>query len=278
MATLPAQARALLGSAQRRETRCGSGTIAWQLWGAGPPVVLLHGGSGSWAHWLRNIPALVEAGHLVCVPDLPGFGASARPPGGDDADAVVEPLIAGLRELLPASAFDLVGFSFGSLVAALLAAQGAAQVRRLVLLGAPVLPLGTSRGVALRSWRHLPTQELQDEAHRQNLAAIMLHRPASIDHTALAIHAANVPNDRMPRRKLVTTDAMARALDQVTCPIWALYGREDAVLRHTWSQVEAAWRRVPQLRELTTVPDSGHWVQFEEPGTVNAWLARVLRS
>ena len=278
MATLPAQAQDLFGSAQRRDTRCGSGTIAWQLWGAGSPVVLLHGGSGSWTHWLRNIPALVEAGHLVCVPDLPGFGASARPPGGDDADALVEPLIAGLREILSAPAFDLVGFSFGSLVAALLAAHGGEQVRRLVLLGAPVLPLGSSRGVALQPWRHLATQELQDEAHRQNLAAIMLHRPASIDHTALAIHASNVPQDRMPKRKLVTTDALAKALEQVTCPIWALYGREDAVFRGNWSQVEAAWRRVPQLRELTTVPDSGHWVQFEEPDTANAWLARVLRS
>ena len=278
MTNLPAQARDLLISAQLRETRCGSGTIAWHLWGAGTPVVLLHGGSGSWTHWLRNIPALVEAGHLVCVPDLPGFGASARPPGGDDADAVVEALIAGLREVLPASDFNLVGFSFGSLVAALLAAQDGGQVRRLVLLGAPVLPLGTSRGVALQPWRHLPTQELQDDAHRRNLAAIMLHRPASIDQTALAIHAANVPRDRMPKRKLVTTDALARALDQVTCPIWAIYGGEDTVFRHKWSQVEDAWRRVPQLRELTKVPDSGHWVQFEEPEPVNAWLGRVLRS
>ena len=226
MATHPAEATALLVSAQRRETRCGSGTMAWQLWGEGSPVVLLHGGSGSWTHWLRNIPALVDAGHMVCVPDLPGFGASAKPSGGDDADALVEPLIAGLREVLPAPAFDLVGFSFGSLVATLLAAQSGEKVRRLVLLGAPVLPLGTSRGVALQPWRHLPTQALQDEAHRQNLAAIMLHRPASIDRTALAIHAANVPNDRMPKRKLVTTDALARALEKLTCPIWALYGRK----------------------------------------------------
>ena len=94
----------------------------------------------------------------------------------------------------------------------------------------------------------------------------------------LALHAANVPHDRMPRRKLVTTDALARALDEVTCPVWALYGREDALYRHTWLRLEAGWLRVPRLRELLAVPEAGHWVQFEEPATVNAWLARVLQS
>lgn len=278
MVELPAQARALLRSVQRRETRCGSGTIAWKLWGEGSPVVLLHGGSGSWTHWLRNIAALVDAGHLVCVPDLPGFGSSAKPPGGDDADAIVEPLVSGLHEVLSVPAFDLVGFSFGCLVAGLLAARGDVPIRRLVLLGAPLIPLATARGVALHAWRHLPTQELQDEAHRRNLGAMMLHRPGSIDATALALHAANVPHDRMPRRKLVTTDALARAMDAVTCPVWALYGREDAVYRNTWLDLEAGWRRLPRLRELLAVPEAGHWVQFEEPTTVNAWLARVLQS
>ena len=136
MVEIPVQARALLRSAQCRETGCGSGTIAWKLWGDGFPVVLLHGGSGSWTHWLRNIAALVDAGHLVCVPDLPGFGSSAKPPGGDDADSIVEPLVCGLHEVLSVSAFDLVGFSFGSLVAGLLAARGDLHLRRLVLLGA----------------------------------------------------------------------------------------------------------------------------------------------
>ncbi len=241
-------------------------------------MVLLHGGSGSWTHWLRNIAALVDAGHLVCVPDLPGFGSSAKPPGGDDADAIVAPLVSGLREVLPVPAFDLVGFSFGSLVASLLATCGEVLVQRLVLLGAPLIPLTARRGVALHGWRHLPTQELQNEAHLGNLRALMLHRPGSIDATALALHAANVPRDRMLGRKLVTTEAMARTLNGVTCPIWALYGREDAVYRNTWLELEAAWRRVPCLRELLAVPDVGHWVQFEEPVTVNRWLARVLQS
>jgi 2-hydroxy-6-oxonona-2,4-dienedioate hydrolase len=45
-----------------------------------PPVVLFHGGSGSWTHWVRNIQPLVAAGRQVIAADLPGFGDSASPP------------------------------------------------------------------------------------------------------------------------------------------------------------------------------------------------------
>src|SRR5690606_36359389 len=104
-ATLPTpSAVAELGAQARRVgTPCGDGEIVWYIWGAGGPdptrVVLLHGGSGSWTHWVRNIGALVAAGRTVWVPDLPGFGDSALPPAGGDADALVAPLAEGLQRL-----------------------------------------------------------------------------------------------------------------------------------------------------------------------------------
>ena len=50
---------------------------------------MLHGGAGSWTHWIRNIEAVAAAGRMACVPDLPGFGDSDVPPGNKDADGVV---------------------------------------------------------------------------------------------------------------------------------------------------------------------------------------------
>ncbi|MDB5843914.1 MAG: hydrolase-like protein, partial [Polaromonas sp.] len=55
--------------------------MVWRCWGEGAPVVLLHGGSGSWTHWIRNIPTLVACSRQVWAPDLPGFADSASPPG-----------------------------------------------------------------------------------------------------------------------------------------------------------------------------------------------------
>ena len=74
----PPEARELLDRAAVHETPCGDGTMVWHTWGAGAPLVMLHGGSGSWAHWLRNIGTVVAAGRMACVPDLPGFGELFR--------------------------------------------------------------------------------------------------------------------------------------------------------------------------------------------------------
>src|ERR671931_2054547 len=66
-------------AAARILTACGDGRMVWRLWGSGPPLLLLHGGHGSWTHWIRTIPAL--AGQCtVVVPDMPGYGDSDAPP------------------------------------------------------------------------------------------------------------------------------------------------------------------------------------------------------
>ena len=53
--------------------------MVWRVWGVGEPLVLFHGGSGSWTHWIRNIPELSRH-YELWVPDIPGLGGSAMPP------------------------------------------------------------------------------------------------------------------------------------------------------------------------------------------------------
>ena len=50
-----------------------------------PPLVLLHGGSGSWLHWVRNVEHFSQT-RSVWVLDIPGFGDSSLPDGVTDAD------------------------------------------------------------------------------------------------------------------------------------------------------------------------------------------------
>ena len=273
---LPRQARELARHARRHETPCGTGHLVWHIWGEGEPLLLLHGGSGSWTHWLRNIPAVVAAGRMAVVPDLPGFGESANPPGGGDADAVVAPLLEGLDALLGRRALEIVAFSFGSLVAALLTSQHPARVARLVLVGAPVVPLQRGRGVELKPWSRSSSPQERAKVHRHNLAALMLHRPGSIDELALALQAANVPRDRMRRRRLVTTAAMQDAVARIACPFSAIYGAEDVLLHGSWAQVEAALYANPAFRGMTVIEQSGHWVQYEDADRFNAALLAAL--
>ncbi len=273
---LPPAARAMLAQAREQVTVHAATRTVWHLWGdaAGEPVVLLHGGSGSWTHWILNIDALVQAGRQVLVPDLPGFGDSDVPSGGRDADALVAPLSAGLRDLLGERAFDLVGFSFGGLVGGLMAADGPPRLRRLVIVGAPVQALPV-RAVRLMEWRHLDESAAR-EVHRANLQALMLHRPESVTALAIDLHRAHVALDRLRRRRLTRTDALAHALAKVTCPLVAIYGQHDALYRERLPEVEALLDALPALRWRAPIDDAGHWVQFEAPQAFDRELARAL--
>lgn len=271
----------LLAKARRLATPCGGGDLVWHTWGEPSPgrvpVVLLHGGSGSWTHWIRNIEPLVALGHHLIVPDLPGFGDSQALPGSSDADAIVVPLEAGLAQLLGDAPCRVVGFSFGGLTAGLWLAQHPARATRLVLVGAPAMGVVPQRQFELKGWRHLPEGEARRDIHRHNLAALMLHDPALIEGLALRLHEENVARDRMPRRRLAHTDALARALPAIACPVHAIYGERDALYKSWITDLEAAYRRVtPDLRGFALIEGAGHWVQFEAPERFDAELARAL--
>lgn len=272
---LPAPALAVLERATQLETLHAGRRTVWHAWGSGEPVVLLHGGSGSWTHWLRNIDALVAAGRRVLAVDLPGCGDSDLPPEGQDADALVDPVASGIVDLLGTAPVDVVGFSFGGLTAGLLAAAHPQRVRRLVIVGAPALALG-GRVVKLMEWRHLATAQERAAIHRANLAALMLHDPAAITPLAVGLHAANLARDRLRRRRLSRTDALQQALRRLSMPLSAIYGREDVLYLGRQDQLEAALRDLPTLDFLEFVPGAGHWVQFEAPEAFDEVLGRAL--
>jgi pimeloyl-ACP methyl ester carboxylesterase len=240
-------------------------------------VVLFHGGSGSWTHWVRNIQPLVAAGRQVIAADLPGFGDSASPPSGGDADALVAPLAEGLGALLAGDPCDLVGFSFGGLTAGLLLAERPALARRLVLVGAPAMGVTPERQFELKAWRHLPTAAEQEAVHRFNLAALMLKDASLIDGLALELHITNLMRDRMPRRRLAHTDILARSLPRVRCPVHAIYGAHDALYKAWIHQLEDAFKAAaPDFRGLVLIPEAGHWVPFERPEAFDEALLRAL--
>ena len=266
---LPADYAALLAGATPFTTPCGDGHILWHRFGhpqsGALPLVLLHGGSGSWTHWIRSIAPLVAAGYTLWLPDLPGFGDSALPPVGVDADAMVAPLYAGLQQLglLPCT---LIGFSFGGMTAGMLAAAHPDVATRLVLVGAPAMGVVPERQFTLKAWRHLPDAPAQREVHRYNLGALMLWDAAKIDAEALALHEHNVRRDRLPRRRLAHTDILAQSLPQIRVPVAAIYGAHDALYKAYMGALADKFRAVtPQLLDFVQVPDSGHWVQYEQP-------------
>ena len=48
---------------------------------SGPPVILLYGFPEFWRGWAKQLPALVEAGFRVIIPDQRGYNLSDKPQG-----------------------------------------------------------------------------------------------------------------------------------------------------------------------------------------------------
>lgn len=269
-----------------------------------PPVVLLHGGSGAWSHWVRNIAALRDAGRTVWVLDLPGQGASDLPAGVRDADDVGRVLAHALPAWMASQAdadcgVDVVGFSFGALSAAFMvacmaasgiastdqpvscaASQPALPIHRLVLVGAPGLGILPKPAYTLRGWQHLSDSSAQIAAHWHNLAALMVQDVGCIDRATLAAHIARVRRDRLPRRRLSNTDALARTLAAVSCPIYAIYGESDALYPDLLDAAEAKLAQCagPHWRGMTRIAGAGHWVMHEAASAFNAALLTLLNS
>ncbi|MBV9783999.1 MAG: alpha/beta fold hydrolase [Acidisphaera sp.] len=261
-------------AAVRSETPCGDGVMVWRAWGAGPPLVLLHGGSGSWRHWMRNIPVLART-RRVLAPDLPGLGDSASPPSPWSPESIAAIVAGGLADLLgEAGACDLAGFSFGSIIAGHLAALRPALVRSLTLVGAGALGLPRSP-TPLQSVRE-KTGAAREAAHRANLASLMFADPAKIDAQALRIQDWNTRHARVRSRGLAESGSLRDALRHVRARLAAIWGERDAV---SWPHIEA---RVAVLRALhpevaiRILPGAGHWVAYEAADAFNAAFAELL--
>ena len=266
--------------AERIETPCGDGALVWHRWGpaAGAPLLLLHGGSGSWTHWLRNITALADAGHSVLVPDLPGFGDSAAPPDGHDADVLPGWLERGLQRLIGDQPVDLVGFSFGGLVAGLWAQARPARVARLVLVGSPGLSDALLPPLNLRRWDALPAGPARTAVHRHNLLQLMLAHDDTATPLAVALHAANVERDRLRRRRLMLTAALVPVLPALVCPVHGIWGAQDVLYRHRLPLIGQVLSTAPGFQSMDLLPQAGHWVAFEAAGAFDAALAVALRA
>lgn len=277
----------LLRAARRHETPCGEGRMVWHEWGGDGgwgsegsgdalPVVLLHGGSGSWRHWARNIPALA-ARRRVLAADLPGLGESDMPPRPDSPDAIAAVLVDGLTALLGAeSRFHLVGFSFGGMLSGHVARQIPHRLASLTLVGAGAMGL-RRQPTPMQKVRGLEGAA-RDAANRANLAALMLADPARIDATTLALQDWHVRHARLRSRPFAGTTALRDALEAlpVSLPLGGIWGERDSTATPWLQDRLDLLRGLRPQAALAVVPEAGHWVMWEAPEAFDDALAAVL--
>lgn len=118
--------------------------LFYATYGAGPPVILLHGGAGNGDHWANQVPALA-AKFTVLVVDARGHGRSTRDSKPMSYALMADDLLA-LMDHLKLRQAALVGWSDGGVVALDLALRHPERVSHLVAYGANFKLAGTQKG------------------------------------------------------------------------------------------------------------------------------------
>ncbi|QNP48887.1 alpha/beta fold hydrolase [Diaphorobacter aerolatus] len=275
--TIPDEVTAQLARSRERTTQYAGRSVHWREWCREQdqvPLIALHGGHGSWLHWLRNIEAF-SANYRVLLPDMPGFGESedfdlaARDPAR--LDLLTEALCQGIRDLVGTlTPFHLIGFSFGGLIAGMVAAR-MPQIRTLTLLGTAGHGFRRASEPPMRNWRDFDGDQ-RKEVLRDNLQAFMLASPA--DETACWIHAQSCENTRFYSKSYSRKASLAASLGDVKAPVLMLWGENDVTAEPVMAAEQLAQNRTE--REWMIIPSAGHWVQYEAAATVNVLLAYWL--
>jgi pimeloyl-ACP methyl ester carboxylesterase len=233
-------------------------------------VVLIHGGHGSWLHWIRNIEAL-SRDHRILVPDLPGFGDSHDLPPASGMQDMIDAIIASLDALLEGRrAIGLAGFSFGAAVSARIAVKRGA-IRRLALLGSARTGTPQRPRAPLIRWRK-SDPGLQDAALRHNLLAHMLYDRANADALAFEAYVRSIRATRYRSRGTTGSVTLAEILTPFAEPVLFIWGEHDVTATPELAK-EALVHGKPN-RHYRLLPGGGHWIQFERADAVNEELAR----
>jgi len=254
----------------------GGGAMVCREWGAGPAVVLLHGGYGSWNHWIRNVVPLSRRFRVIAV-DMPAHGDSDELPGRPGREEVAGAIAHALHGVIgPEEPYNLVGFSMGANLSATIVAGFGRPPAKLVVVGAGGLGVSSPKIEGLQRWRpDLPCDEL-DRRHRHNLGVIMFRDPSRVDDLAVHLQRENGLRMRFHLQRDGANTMLRDFLPRVHAPLACIWGDGDVYVKGNREQRIALMRRTHPGLECRIVADAGHWVMYEQADAFNATLIDLI--
>jgi pimeloyl-ACP methyl ester carboxylesterase len=249
--------------------------IAFRRQGAGPPLVLIHGGLSDSRQWRRQLEAL-SAAFTVVAWDAPGCGQSSDPPEhfrlADYADCLAA-WIAALGLEQP----HVLGLSFGGGLALELYQRHPTVPRTLVLASAYAGWAGSlpQKAVADRLQQGLRQAELPPEDVARAWLPSLFSDPAPIELVAetAAIMAAFHPVGMRVMLQAFAEADLRPVLPRIAVPTLLLYG--DADRRSPPSIADELHAQIP-TSTLVVMPGVGHLSNVEAPERFNAEVRRFL--
>ena len=254
--------------------------LAYQLRGAGTPLVMIHGAQGDQSMF-NDLAASFAGNFRVLTFDQRGSGLSGKP-DMDYSIAMLADDTAALMDHVGFPAAHIVGVSMGGTIAQEFALRHLPKVRSLVLgcttAGGPkAIRIGGNAFAAAYSTHQMSAEErgraLAEaaftkgyiERHLEIIPAMIDARrqrpidPVALDHRIKAVlkHDAY---DRLP---------------QITCATLVITGREDALV--SWENSRILADRIPGA-QLIVLESAGHCFWLEQPEQSREAILRFVSS
>jgi len=229
--------------------------IWYATFGAGPPVILLHGGLGHSGNWGFQVPALVRAGHQVVVIDSRGHGRSSRDGRPYKYELMASDVLAVMDTLqLPKAA--VVGWSDGACVALILGMKAADRIEGVFFFGCNMDPSGT------KEVEPSPVLDRCFGRHSKDYAELS----ATPDQFSAFVEAVGLMMKTEP-------NYAASDLARIHVPVAIVQSEHDEFIRHEHADYLA--RSIPGS-ELIILPGVSHFAPLQRPELFNRVMLGFL--
>lgn len=262
----------------------------------GPVALLLHGFPEGKESWLPQLDALARAGWRAVAPDLRGYGDSDAPKGVEQYTlAKLNDDVEGLIDALAEERVDLVGHDWGSILGWSFTSRFPDRVRTWTALSVGHPDLFTQpdedqlqRSSYIQLFFQAPKAEevlLADDARRLKAMYRLGPDPDAISSDQIADFARAFErpgrltaglNYYRANLKAQQLHAYPPAPSPIGCPTLLIWGEQDPALGRR--QAELTREHVAGPYRLASIPDAGHWLQYEKPQEVSRLIVEHVKA
>lgn len=246
--------------------------VAWREAGTGPVAVFLHGLGGGRTAWRPQLEVLSDLRRCVAW-DAPGYGASA-PVTDTHFDAYARAALDLIDTVSPDAPVDLVGMSFGGMIAQYVAAMAPDRIRSLTLLcTSPKFGLDGTDPDAWRAARLAGLEQMGSPAAAAPLVLGSLVGPngAHVLPEAIEVMGRVELAGLLDSLSTIASHDTRTHLPRIPTPTLVLVGELDDETPVAYGQ--AIVDLLPHAR-LEVIPGVGHILNLEAEDAVNTAIAR----
>ena len=224
-------------------------SIWYAAFGAGFPVVLLHGGLGHAGNWAHQVPDLVAAGYRAVVVDSRGHGRSTRDERPFSYDLMATDVLA-VMDALEMERAAFVGWSDGACTALALARQAPERAAGVFFFACNVDPAGT------KPFEPTPVIDRCFARHQKDYAAL-----------SPTPEAFGVLAEDLQKMQASQPNYSARDLEAIGVPVTIVQAEFDEFIKREHAEYMA--RAIPGA-EYVLLPQVSHFAPIQRPDAFNA--------